>query len=186
MDATSVEETPIGGLVLVRREPYKDHRGSLDRIFDINVVHSLVPGFSVVQVNHTVTLGRGTVRGLHYQAAPFADAKVITCTRGKIFDVAVDVRQGSPTFMSWYSIELSGGDGISIVLPPGFAHGFQLLDESCELLYVHNERYCQEAEGALHVEDPLLGIVWPEAISAMSDRDRRHTMIEDDWPGVVI
>ncbi len=185
MTDVSVYETPINGLVLFRREPYEDHRGSLDRLFDLDMVRSLVPGFSVAQVNHTVTIGRGTVRGLHYQVSPFSDAKVITCLRGRVFDVAVDVRRGSSTFLNWHSIELVERDGISVVLPPGFAHGFQLLDDACELLYVHGERYSEEAEGALHAEDPLLDIVWPKAISVMSDRDREHPMIDEDWPGVV-
>jgi len=181
---SSVEMTPIHGLVVLRREPFEDHRGSLDRLFDIEMMGSLVPEFTVAQVNHTVTIGRGTVRGLHYQAPPRTESKIVTCLRGRVFDVAVDVRRGSPTFLDWHSVELNAEDRTSVVLPPGCAHGFQLLGDSCELLYVHGERYHEGAEGGLHPEDPTLSISWPEVISQMSTRDREHPMLDPDWPGV--
>ena len=182
--STAIETTPIHGLTLLRREPVEDNRGSLDRVFDIDLATSLVPGFSVAQVNHTVTVGRGTVRGLHYQIPPLADAKILTCLRGRIFDVVVDLRRGSPTFLTWHGVELAGGDGVSVVVPTGLAHGYQLLDDSCELLYVHGERYHQSSEGGVHPEDPMLGVRWPEEISRMSDRDHNHSMLDSDWTGI--
>lgn len=181
---SSIETTPFSGLVVLRREPFEDHRGSLDRLFDREVVGSLVPGFTVAQVNHTVTVGRGTVRGLHYQGPPQADAKVVTCLRGRVFDVVVDLREGSPTFLNWHTVELSEKKRTSIVIPAGFAHGFQLLSESCELFYVHSERYHEDAEGGIHPEDPTLSIPWPEVISQMSTRDQEHPMLDPDWSGV--
>jgi len=135
-------------------------------------------------VNYSVTIGQGTVRGLHYQGPPRADAKIVTCLRGRVFDVAVDVRRDSPTFLAWHAVELSEDEGISVVLPSGFAHGFQLLGDACELLYVHGESYCEEAEGGLNPEDPVLSIPWPEAISRMSNRDRDRPMLESNWLGV--
>ena len=182
--STSVEMTPLPGLAVLRREPFEDHRGSLDRLFDLDTVGLVVPGFSVAQVNHTVTVGRGTVRGLHYQMPPFSDPKVVTCLRGRVFDVAVDIRSGSPTFLKWHAIELHEGERVSVVLPAGVAHGFQLLGDSCELLYVHGENYNEQAEGGLNPEDPVLSILWPEVISQMSQRDRENPMLDADWPGV--
>ena len=181
---TAIETTPIQGLTLLRREPVEDSRGSLDRIFDIDLANSLVPGFAVAQVNHTVTVGRGTVRGLHYQTPPVADAKIVTCLRGRIFDVVVDLRRGSPTFLTWHGVELAGMDGVSVVVPTGLAHGYQLLDDSCELLYVHGEQYHPGSEGGVNPEDPTLGVRWPEEISRMSDRDRNHSMLRSDWTGI--
>ena len=186
MFGSSIEATPIEGLVAIRRKPHTDIRGSLDRLFDLDVACSLIPDFAVSQVNHTVTNGRGTVRGLHYQMPPFADAKIVTCLRGRVLDVAVDLRQGSPTFLDWHSTELSEGDGISMLLSPGLAHGFQLLDNGCELLYLHGERYRPDAEGGLNPQDPLLDIPWPEPISLMSERDSKHPMIDPGWPGITV
>ena len=186
MRPPSVEVTSISGLVIFRREPFEDHRGVLDRLFDFEISRDLVSDFSVAQINHTVTRGRGTVRGLHFQFPPFADAKLLTCLRGRVFDVAVDLRRGSPTFLDWYGIELNGSDTKSIFLPQGFAHGFQLLSDACELLYVHGEHYQQEAEGGFHAEDPTLDIQWPEKISEMSARDRRLPNIKLEWPGVEV
>jgi len=182
--STAIETTPIHGLTLLRREPVEDNRGSLDRVFDVDLATSLVPGFSVAQINHTVTVGRGTVRGLHYQIPPLADAKILTCLRGRIFDVVADLRRGSPTFLTWHGVELAGMDGVSVVVPTGLAHGYQLLDDSCELLYVHGERYHQRSEGGVHPEDPMLGVRWPEEISRMSDRDRNHSMLDPGWTGI--
>ena len=182
----SVETTAISDLTVLHREPFSDHRGLLDRLFDFEATKDLVSDFSVAQVNHTVTQGRGTVRGLHFQFPPFADAKFITCLRGRVFDVAVDLRQGSPTFLDWYGIELVEADAKSVLVPQGFAHGFQLLADKCELLYVHSEHYHQEAEGGIHAEDPLLDIRWPEPILTMSTRDRGLPTVEQDWPGVEV
>lgn len=180
----SVEATPLQGVVILHREPFEDHRGSLDRLFDVDSVNELVSGFKVAQVNHTVTVGRGTVRGLHYQGPPQADAKIVTCLRGRVFDVVVDLRARSATLLNWHAVELNGKERSSVLIPSGFAHGFQLLSDSCELLYVHSERYRENAEGGIHPEDPALSISWPEAISQMSTRDREHPILDPDWPGV--
>ena len=186
MFGSSIEATSIDGLVAIRRKSHTDNRGSLERLFDLDAVSSLIPDFAVFQVNRTVTIGRGTVRGLHYQLPPFADAKIVTCLSGRVLDVAVDLRQGSSTFLNWHSTELSGEDGISLLLSPGLAHGFQLLDDRCELLYVHGERYRPDAEDGLNPQDPQLGIPWPEPISLMSERDSGHPMIDPGWPGVAV
>lgn len=180
----STERTFLDGVVLLRRERHRDHRGSLNRIFDVDIVQSLVPDFSVAQVNHTVTLRRGTVRGLHFQVQPYSDVRVVTCQRGRVFDVVVDIRRGSSTFLEWYGMELDCNDSVSLLLNRGFAHGFQALSDDCEMLYVHGERYHQEAEGGLHVADPILNISWPEPVATMSSRDQTHPMLDRNWLGI--
>ena len=123
----TVRATSIDGLTLIERRPHVDDRGTLDRLFDDDEIGRLLPGFRTFQVNHSVTRGRGTVRGMHYQTPPNADAKVITCLRGRVFDVAVDVRHGSETFLQWHAEVLEPEKSRSFVIPEGFAHGFQVL-----------------------------------------------------------
>ena len=158
---TTVRATSIDGLTLIERRPHVDDRGTLDRLFDDDEIGRLLPGFRTFQVNHSVTRGRGTVRGMHYQTPPNADAKVITCLRGRVFDVAVDVRHGSETFLQWHAEVLEPEKSRSFVIPEGFAHGFQVLTDECELLYMHGAPYCAEAEAGLRPDDPALEIDWP-------------------------
>ena len=181
---TSVQATPIDGLTLIERRPHADDRGTLDRLFDDDEIGRLLPGFRTSQVNHSVTRRRGTVRGMHYQTPPNADAKVVTCLRGRVFDVAVDVRHGSKTFLQWHAEVLEPGKNRSFVIPEGFAHGFQALTDECELLYVHGAPYCAEAEAGLRPDDPALEIDWPEPPILMSQRDMTHPLVATDWQGV--
>ena len=185
VERASVESTPLQGLLVLRRQPSIDHRGSLDRLFDIDEVCSLLPGVSVAQVNRALTAQSGTVRGLHYQVPPFGDAKLVTCLAGTVFDVAVDVRRGSATFLRWFGIQLDGTKATSLLIPPGFAHGYQTLADNCEMLYVHGGCYNPEAEKGLQPNDPRIGISWPEPIVVMSDRDRKQPVLAGSWRGVV-
>jgi dTDP-4-dehydrorhamnose 3,5-epimerase len=182
----SVSDTPLDGLKLVRRQPLEDARGSLTRLYCADDFLSLGIEPAISQINRSVTRPRGAVRGLHYQHPPFAEGKFVTCLRGEVFDVAVDLRAGSATLLRWHGEVLSAHNLLSFYIPPGFAHGFQTLSEDCELLYFHSRPYRADAEDALNALDPSLGIEWPLAIGEMSERDRVHRLVDSDFRGVVL
>lgn len=176
----------LPGLKLLQRRRLEDARGFLSRFYCAQefVDH----GFSkpISQINHTLTRNKGAVRGLHYQHPPHAEIKLVSCLKGEIFDVAVDLRKDSPTFLKWHGEILSEQNQRSLLIPEGFAHGFQALCEDCELIYLHSAPYCKDAEGALNVMDPKIGIIWPLEITELSERDRLHRMIEDDFEGMIL
>ena len=137
-----------------------------------------------MQINHTLTGRRGTVRGMHYQRPPHAETKFISCLRGEVFDVAVDLRHDSPTFLRWHAEVLSAENHRTLVVPEGFAHGFQTLTEDCELLYLHTAAFAPDSEGALNANDPRLAIAWPQPVSDMSARDAGHPILGDEFLGI--
>jgi dTDP-4-dehydrorhamnose 3,5-epimerase len=169
--------TPIAGLWEIETAPRADERGSLTRVFCAQAFEQVAPGLRFVQVNHSITRKRGTIRGMHFQRAPSAEWKLIRCLRGRVFDVAADLRQGSATFGRWHAVELSEDNPLQILIPPGCAHGFQALDERCELLYQHSEAYAPEREDGVRHDDPRLDVAWPEPVTAMSPRDRAFRLI---------
>jgi dTDP-4-dehydrorhamnose 3,5-epimerase len=176
--------TPINGLLLVERRRLQDERGFFSRFF---CAEELAPaGFDapIAQINQTLTRRRGAVRGLHFQHPPHAEIKLVSCLRGSIFDVAVDLRHRSPTFLEWHGETLSAANCRSLLIPRGFAHGFQALEEDCELLYLHSSPHVPTAEGALNVVDPRLAIEWPLAFTDISARDRAHPAIGADFTGI--
>jgi len=178
--------TPIEGLVCIEREPIGDARGSFARLFCDGAYAAFGWPGKVRQINHSRTCGQGSVRGMHFQRPPAAEAKLVTCTAGKVFDVAVDLRRGSPTFLRWHGVELVGGDGRSFLIPEGFAHGFQVLSDEAELLYFHSAPYSAEHEGGLAPSDPKLAIDWPLPIANLSRRDAAHRAIDDHFTGMIL
>ena len=181
-----VLETPMQGLKLIQRKPIGDHRGYLERMFCAEELRSLIPGKGIVQINRTLTAKRGTVRGLHFQYPPHAETKVVSCLRGEVFDVAVDLRQGSPTFLRWHAEILSADNHRTLVVPAGFAHGFQALTEGCEMLYFHTAAYQPDTEGGLNVRDPRLGIRWPMEVTDLSPRDAAHPLVTKELIGLAV
>jgi dTDP-4-dehydrorhamnose 3,5-epimerase len=177
---------PLPGLVLVERMRLADQRGFFSRLFCADALRPVGFDAQIMQINHTLTHRRGTVRGLHYQNAPHSEIKYVSVLRGEVFDVAVDVRASSPTYLQWHSEVLSANNARSLIIPRGFAHGFQTLVDDCELLYLHSEPYIQESEKALHVEDPVLKIQWPLEIADISARDASHAFISPDFTGVTV
>lgn len=177
-------DLPIQGLRLLQRKPIGDDRGYLERLFCTEELQSLIPEKNIVQINHTLTAKRGTVRGMHFQHPPHAETKFVSCLRGEVFDVAVDLRRGSPTFLHWHAEILSAGNHKSLVIPEGFAHGFQTLTEDCEMLYLHSAAYRSEAEGGLNARDPRLAVQWPLPIGEQSARDTGHPLVSEDFGGV--
>jgi dTDP-4-dehydrorhamnose 3,5-epimerase len=162
----------------------EDERGVFERFFCAEGLREAGLHKPIVQINRSLTRRSGAVRGMHFQYPPHAETKIVSCLRGEIFDVAVDLRAGSPTLLRWHGEVLSAANGKSLLIPEGFAHGFQTLTHDCELLYLHTELYTPEAEGALNAQDTRLDITWPRGISEMSDRDRSHPILEVAFVGV--
>jgi dTDP-4-dehydrorhamnose 3,5-epimerase len=177
MSRFEVSATPLSGLTLVRRQRLGDSRGFLARLFCAEELAAAGWHGPIAQINHTFTARQGTVRGLHFQRPPHAEAKLVSCLRGRVWDVAVDVRQGSPTFLHWHAQELSADNGLALLIPAGFAHGFQALSDDVELLYCHSAAHAPQAEGGLNPQDPRLAIAWPVPITELSARDVGHALL---------
>ncbi len=182
----NVEQTTIKNLTVLQRKLLGDQRGYLERFFCQQELRSLLQGRSIAQINHTLTSTEGTIRGMHFQHPPYAEMKFITCICGEVFDVAVDLRKGSSTFLQYHAEILSSKNHKTLVIPEGFAHGFQTLSPDCEMLYFHTADYKKEAEGAINAIDPRLNIQWPKAVTERSDRDKSHPMITDKFNGISI
>jgi dTDP-4-dehydrorhamnose 3,5-epimerase len=178
--------TPLSGLILVQRKAMEDHRGFLSRFYCADEFREIGITKPIAQINHTLTRQRGAVRGLHFQHPPHAEEKLVSCLKGEILDVAIDLRHDSPTFLQWHGEILSATNRRSLLIPGGFAHGFQALTENCELIYLHTAAYHPEAEGALNIADPRLNIAWPLPINDISDRDRGHPFIGQEYQGIVL
>lgn len=174
----------IHGVVSIRQKRIEDSRGSLTRLFCAEELAKAGWTWPIAQINHTHTLRAGSVRGMHYQNMPNVEAKLITCLRGRLWDVAVDLRLGSPTFLHWCALELNAENLTALLIPPGCAHGFQTLTDDVELLYAHSASYKEYAEDGLCPTDPRLGISWPLPISEISDRDVGHPLVTQAFRGL--
>ncbi|MBF0125994.1 MAG: dTDP-4-dehydrorhamnose 3,5-epimerase family protein [Magnetococcales bacterium] len=178
--------TPLAGLMRVRRLPVGDGRGYFERLFCADAWQALLGERRIVQINHTRTARRGTARGLHFQHPPHGECKIVQCLQGEVFDVVVDLRRDSPTFLRWHGEVLGGERFVTLWVPEGFAHGFQTLTDGCEMLYLHTAAYRPEAEGGVHVQDPALGIRWPLPLEGLSPRDASHPWLSGSFAGVVV
>ena len=181
-----IHATPLSGLKLVERFPHGDSRGYFERMFCDEELDEAGWCGQVRQINHTFTQKCGTVRGLHYQIPPFAEIKLVSCLRGEIWDVVVDIRAGSPTFLHWHAEKLSAENHRSLLIPQGFAHGFQTLSDHVDMLYCHSAVYAPQAETGILVNDTRAGISWPLPISELSQRDQSYSPIADDFKGVLL
>ena len=179
-------ETLVDGLSLVERKAIDDERGYMERLFCVEDLREMLGNRSVAQINRTVTKEAGTIRGLHFQNPPYSELKVVSCVRGSVFDVVVDLRKGSPTFLQWHSQILCESNKLSFVIPEGFAHGFQSLSDNCELIYIHTSIYEPSAESALNPLDTQLAIQWPLPITQISKRDREHPFLAQRCLGMQI
>lgn len=179
-----LRSTPLAGPIVAETDRSVDHRGTFARFFCERELSEVLGGQRIVQINHSVTYARGAVRGMHFQHPPHAEMKLIRCLRGKVWDVALDLRVGSPTFLRWHAEELTPDNGRMFVIPQGFAHGFQALETGSELLYLHTSAYAPESEGGVDCRDPLLGIEWPLPVTELSGRDLRHPPLHAGFQGI--
>jgi dTDP-4-dehydrorhamnose 3,5-epimerase len=176
--------TAIDGVVVVETQPVQDARGSFARLFCAEDLAGILDGRAIAQINHSRTSAAGAVRGMHYQRAPHAEMKLVRCLRGRAWDVALDLRVGSPTFLKWHAQELSPSSLCMLVVPEGCAHGFQALEPDTELLYLHTTRYVPGAEGGVRPTDPALAIAWPLPIAQLSARDASHPLVDAKFRGL--
>jgi dTDP-4-dehydrorhamnose 3,5-epimerase len=184
MSRFDLVDTPLAGVKIVRRQRVQDTRGSLSRLFCSQELAAAGWRDPVAQINHTVTVRAGTVRGLHFQHPPHAEAKLVSCLRGEVWDVALDLRADSPTFLQWHAERLSAENGVALLIPPGCAHGFQALTDNAEMLYLHSMPYTPAAEGGLHPLDPRLAMAWPLPLTELSARDAGHPNLDESFTGV--
>lgn len=178
--------TPLQDLLILEFERFVDSRGSFSRLFCDRELRDVMDGAPIVQVNHSRTHARGSLRGLHLQFPPSADVRIVQCIRGKVFDVAVDLRAESESLLSWHGIHLSADDDLAVVIPQGFAHGFQTIDPDSELLYLHTAHYDPALEAGFRYDDPLIAIDWPLDVTEVSDRDSTHALLEPAFAGISV
>lgn len=174
----------IKDLMICERKPIVHDLGFFVRTFCSDEFMQAGLQKPVVQINQTLTRAKYSIRGLHFQLTPYAESKLVTCLKGEVFDVAVDIRRGSPTFLQWHGEVLSSGNNKSMLIPEGFAHGFQTLTDDCEMLYLHTAPYMQQSESGFHPNDPSIAIKWPFPVSEMSGRDKIHPFLDQDFGGI--
>jgi dTDP-4-dehydrorhamnose 3,5-epimerase len=172
--------TPLEGVWVIEPERLDDERGWFARTFDAEEFEARGLNPAVVQCNASLNARRGTLRGMHYQAEPYAESKLVRCVRGAIFDVAADVRPTSATYRRWHGVELSAENGHALYIAEGLAHGFQTLTDDCEVLYQMGQRYVPEAARGVRFDDPAFGIDWPDLHGEriVSEKDRAYASFE--------
>ena len=170
-------ETPLPGAWVIELEEIEDERGWFARTFDAGQFRERGLNPDVVQCNASFNHCAGTLRGMHYQADPHGESKLVRCVRGAIFDVAVDLRPDSPAYRAWHGVQLSGDNRRAFYIPAGLAHGFQTLTENTEVLYQMGNPYMPEAARGVRFDDPAFAIAWPEAAGEriVSERDAEYT-----------
>jgi dTDP-4-dehydrorhamnose 3,5-epimerase len=181
-----ITETALPGVVIVGTSPFSDHRGAFTRLFCRRELAPILGERCIVQINHSRTATAGAVRGMHYQYPPHAEMKLVRCLKGAVWDVAIDLRSGSPTKLQWHAEELTPANARMLVVPEGCAHGFQVLEADSELLYLHTAAYAPEAEVGVAYNDPRPAIHWPLPVSDLSDRDRNYAPIAAEFVGVLV
>jgi dTDP-4-dehydrorhamnose 3,5-epimerase len=175
----------IDGLKLIERHMLGDSRGHLTRLFCAEELSEAGWTMPIAQINHTHTSKRGAVRGMHYQRPPYSEMKLVSCIRGELLDVVVDLRSESSTYLQSHAELLSAKNGKALLIPEGFAHGFQALTDDVELIYCHSVIYVADAEAGISPRDEKLGIEWPLQITEISDRDNRHPPIDECFKGII-
>ncbi len=177
-------QTGLKGAFIVEFEVLRDQRGFFARTFCKNEFTAIGHNKEFVQFNHSMTITKGTLRGMHYQAPPSSEIKLIRCICGEVYDVIVDIRKGSPTFLQHFAVSLSGENMKMIYVPEGFAHGFQTLRDNSQMIYYHTAYYAPSDERALRYNDPALNIEWPLEPLNVSGKDQNHPLITNSFKGI--
>jgi dTDP-4-dehydrorhamnose 3,5-epimerase len=178
--------TPIADVVIAETTPFKDPRGAFYRAFCERDLAPILTQRTIRQMNVSRTEQIGAIRGMHFQHPPNAEMKLVRCLRGRVWDVAVDLRQGSPTFLQWYGVELSPENALMMVIPEGCAHGFQVIEANSELLYLHTAAYEPKSEGGIRYNEPAINIIWPMTATDLSQRDTSHPLLSTDFAGIPV
>ncbi len=178
-----VKAGKLKGLQVITRQPIVDARGWFERVYCFDTFAQLGIDKTIAQINRSFTVQKGSVRGMHFQTASFAETKFVSCLRGEVFDVAVDLRADSPTFLQWHGEVLSQNNHRSLLIPEGFAHGFQTLSAECEMLYLHTQKFDPTSSSGINPLDTKLAIHWPLPITEMSEGDRHRPMMLPTFEG---
>lgn len=182
----NIMDTPIKGVHSIETTAVADQRGSFSRLFCADELSLLLGGRTIAQTNLSRTITPGTIRGLHFQHPPHAEMKFVRCLRGKVWDVALDLRAASPTFFQWYAETLTPENARMLLIPEGCAHGFQTLEPDSELLYLTTQFYAPSAEGGVRHDDPACAIPWPLPLTVISDKDAAFPLLGQQFKGVVL
>jgi dTDP-4-dehydrorhamnose 3,5-epimerase len=179
-----IKETPLRGAYIIELKPYSDERGMFMRTYCKNEFSEIGHIKEFVQFNQSVTYKTGTLRGMHYQLPPFSEVKLIRCIRGSVFDVIIDIRQDSPTFLKHFSVELNETNMLSLYIPEGFAHGFQTLDDNAQLIYHHTAFYSPGYEAGIRYNDPAIDISLPLPVTVITEKDQNHPLLNNSFKGI--
>jgi dTDP-4-dehydrorhamnose 3,5-epimerase len=171
------ESTPLAGSYLIHLDPHVDGRGLFGRVFCAQEFAAKGLETVFVQANISTNISAGTVRGMHFQREPDDEVKLVRCVKGAIFDVIVDMRVGSETFLRWFGVELSEENAAMMYVPKGFAHGYQALSDGATALYLVSTFYTPASESGIRADDPELEIKWPRSVSGLSDKDARWPLL---------
>lgn len=182
----NIIDTKLEGVKIIRRKPIIDTRGSFSRLFCSDELSKIGWDSPIMQINHSYTSKKGSIRGFHLQTFPHLDMKIVTCVKGKIFDVVIDLRAGSKTFLSWHSEILSSNNGSGLLIPKGFAHGFQALTNNVELIYCHSAKYSPASDIGFNPINQSLGFSWPMAVGEVSIRDLSNPKLDADFQGIFV
>ena len=177
-------ETILKGSYIIDLTPKGDSRGWFARTYCRNEFAQIGHDKEWVQLNHSFSSGKGIIRGMHYQLHPYSEIKMVRCIAGAVYDVIIDLRKDSATFLKWFGTELSAENKKMIYIPAGFAHGFQTLTGNAELIYHHSEYYTPSAEAGIMYNDKSVNIEWPLEVSEISDRDSIHPLIDSTFKGL--
>ena len=173
-----LETTFIEGLFVLHRPVRRDERGFFSRIFGADEITAAGRPTQAVHVNTSTSVAVGTLRGIHFQYPPYAEAKIVSCAAGAIWDVGIDLRPGSPTRLQWFGTTLTPDNGVSLIVPEGFGHAFITLEPNSTVVYVVSAVYAPNHESGVRFDDPLLGIKWPIKPTVLSKKDRAWGLIE--------
>ena len=173
------QETTLSGVYTIELEPIGDARGYFSRFWCRRELQEQGLCFELAQINTSYNAHAGTVRGFHYQRDPHAEIRIVACTSGKAYDVAVDVRPDSATYLNWFGAELSADNHRLLCIPAGFAHGYQALEDDTRMLYLISEFYAPDSEDGLRYDDPAIGVSWPHEVTSVSDKDTKWPLVGD-------
>jgi dTDP-4-dehydrorhamnose 3,5-epimerase len=179
-------EIHLKGAYIIELEPFRDSRGLFARTFCKKEFKKIGHHKEFVQFNHSATTHKGTIRGMHYQVPPGAEIKLIRCVSGSVYDIIIDVRHKSPTFLSYFGVELNEENMKMIYVPEGFAHGFQTLENNAQLIYHHTQFYNPEYERGIRYNDPAVGIEWPLEAVNVTEKDKNYPLIDNNFKGIKI
>ncbi len=174
----------IEGVYVIRLKKLEDERGLFVRTFCKQDFKQIGFNKEFVQFNHSFNKYKGTIRGMHFQKTPYSETKLIRCIQGAVYDVAVDLRRGSHTFLQHFAIELSAENMVSILIPEGFAHGFQTLENNSALMYHHTQYYKPDAEAGVRFDDPAFNIHWKIPAEMVSEKDKSYRLIDNSFKGI--